>query len=178
MTAEQASIPDPAPVVDLDPWEYDHACHVGIRRSTANWTTQDAPSYRNDRKQDERTASVAAAVCELAVAKLLGLYWPGTVWLAPQHRSFRHLPDVAPNIEVRRLRRLTNRAAVRRKDLGRGLNLVVAYAIPDEFRQVQVLGWLPVEEAWGIGVESTYDPTGATRGVTVEQLRHIGSYER
>lgn len=171
-----AALPAAAPVVDLDPWEYEHGHSVGIRRSTANWNTNDSPAYQNNRKQEERTASTAAALCELAVAKHLGLYWPATVWAARDHRTFRHLPDVAPNIEVRRLRRITNRAAVRRKDLSRDLNLVVAYAVGEEFRQVQILGWLPVEEAWEIGEVSDYDATGATRGVYATQLRHIDTY--
>lgn len=174
-------VPDPpgAPggvTVSLDPWEYDHAHHVGIRRATANWGTQDRASYRNTRKQDERTASVAAAIAELAVAKHLGAYWPGTVWAAREHSRFKDLPDVHPNIEVRRLRSKANRAAVRRKDLGRGLDLVVAYPVPAEFHDVQVLGWLPVEEAWEVGEVAEYDATGATRGVRVTQLRPIATH--
>lgn len=163
------------PVVALEAWEYEHACGVGIRRFTANWKTADKPSYRNDRKQDERTASVAAAVAEMAVAKHLGLYWSGHVWPASQHHRFKHLPDVEPGIEVRRVRARTNKAAVRAKDLDKGLSLVVAYPIPDEFREVEILGWLTCEDAWEIGSASAYDSYDSTRVVTATQLHHIDS---
>lgn len=163
----------PNPVVTLESWEYDHANTVGIRRSTANWSTSDKPSYRNDRKQDERTASVAAAIAELAVAKHLGLYWPGSVWPAREHRRHKDLPDVFPNIEVRRVRRRTNKAAIRAKDVGRGMLLVAAYPLPDEFREVEMLGWLSCDEAWAVGAASAYDSYDSTRVVTAEQLHHI-----
>ena len=56
--------------VELTAWEYEHACDVGIRRYTANWGTFDAAHYSNKALQeDNRTAQVAAAICELAVAK-------------------------------------------------------------------------------------------------------------
>ena len=166
----------PAPVVTLDPWEYDHAHHVGIRRSTANWQVADTAAYRNDRKQDERTASPAAAIAELAVAKHLGLYWPATVWVRSAHSRYRHLPDVFPNIEVRRVRDRRNRVAVRAKDLGKGLVLVAAHPIGEEFREVEILGFLPVEEAWEIGTEVPFDSFDSTRGVTVSQMHPMSTW--
>lgn len=92
-------------IIKLEAWEYEHACDVGIRRYTANWDKQDAPHYQDKtRQEDNRTAQVASAVCELAVAKHTNRYWSGHVWHASEHNKYRHIADVGANIEVRRLR--------------------------------------------------------------------------
>lgn len=60
-------------IITLDPWEYEWASHVGIRRFTANWGKKDAAHYDPARMEDNRTAQVAAAVAEIAVAKATNL---------------------------------------------------------------------------------------------------------
>lgn len=155
--------------VDLTTWEYEYANSVGIRRFTANWTKQDAPHYKRERMEDDRTATVAAAVCELAVAKYTNRYWHGHIWHATDHKKFKDLPDVGRNIEVRRIRTGSS-AAVRKHQLGKGLILWVAKAVEPEFRQVELYGWLPYDEAWDIGKPSKYDPD-STRVVDVQLLR-------
>lgn len=155
--------------VDLTTWEYEYANSVGIRRFTANWTKHDAPHYKRERMEDDRTATVAAAVCELAVAKYTNRYWHGHIWHATDHKKFKDLPDVGRNIEVRRIRTGSS-AAVRKHQLGKGLILWVAKAVEPEFRQVELYGWLPYDEAWDIGKPSKYDPD-STRVVDVQLLR-------
>lgn len=159
----------PEPItIDLETWEYEHASNVGIRRYTANWCKKDAAHYKRERMEDDRTAVVAAAVCELAIAKHTNRYWHAHIWHASEHNTFRKLPDVGHNIEVRRIR-TRKQAAVRRHQLGEGLVLWVAEAVAPEFRQVIIYGWLNYDHAWEMGEESAYDPEN-TRVIGVTQL--------
>ena len=159
-------------LVSLETWEYEHASNVGARRYTANWAKDDAPWYDPERMEDDRTAQVAACVCELAVAKATNRYWSGHVWPASEHRARRDTPDVGHNMEVRRVRTSLH-AAVRRHQVGKGLVLFVAQAIPPEFREVQVLGWIDMDEAWDKGVPSSYDSEG-TRLLSPTHLTPVG----
>ena len=91
-------------LIELEKWEYEWASHVGIRRFTENWEKQDAAHYKRERMEDDRTAQVAAAVGELAVAKVTNQYWGGHVWPGNRHAENRARADVGHNIEVRRVR--------------------------------------------------------------------------
>ena len=159
-------------IVTLEPWEYEWASLVGARRYTANWGKQNAPWYDAERMEDDRTAQVAACVCELAVAKAINRYWSGHAWSPVEHRRRRDTPDVGHNIEVRRVRTSLH-AAVRRHQVGKGLVLFVAQAIPPEFREVQVLGWIDMDEAWEKGVPSSYD-SETTRLISPTHLTPVG----
>jgi len=136
--------------VDLRPWEYEAASDVGIRRFTANWSKRDAPHYRREVMEDDRTAQVAAAICEIAVARATNRYWHGHVWHATEHNKFAHtIADVGKNIEVRRVRDpQKNDVAVRKTDLNKGCILFAAYPIPPEFRSVEIWGYISADEAW------------------------------
>ncbi len=158
-------------IVTLEAWEYEHASLVGARRYTANWGKGNAPWYDAERMEDDRTAQVAACVCELAVAKATNRYWSGHVWPPAEHARRRDTPDVGHNIEVRRVRTSLN-AAVRRHQVGKGLVLFVAQAIPPEFREVQVLGWIDMDEAWEKGVPSDYD-SESTRLISPTHLTPV-----
>jgi hypothetical protein len=118
--------------------------------------------------EDDRTAQVAAAVCELAVAKTTNRYWHAHIWHATEHHKFKNLPDVGRNIEVRRVR-TSKRAAVRRHQLGKGLVLFVAYALPPELREVDVLGWVDMDTAWEVGEPPYWDEENS-RVVSPEHL--------
>lgn len=156
-------------IVTLDPWEYQWASHVGIGRFTANWGRKDAPWYDSARMEDDRTAQVAGAVAEIAVAKATNRYWAGTVWPADRHDREKWRPDVGDNIEVKRVR--TRDAAVRQHQVGKGIVLWVAKPIGPEFRQVELWGWIRVDDAWNRGVPADYDKTGRTREVPRHLLR-------
>ena len=160
--------------IELDPWEYEHALHVGARRFIENWGKADAAHYDKKRMEDNRTALAAASVGELAVAKVTNQYWPGHVWHKSDHKVYRHLPDVGHNIEVRRVRTSTS-AAVRRRQLGMGLVLWVVQPVPPEFRVVAILGWIDYDEAWEKGEPAHYDPEN-TR-VIGEQFLNAPSIE-
>ena len=143
--------------IDLETWEYEWASHVGARRYIENWDKEDAKHYQRERMQDDRTAQVAACVAELAVAKCVNAYWSGHVWAGNKHRQYKHIADVGKDIEVKRVR-FNNHAAVRRKDLQKGLVLFVVHVIEPELRSAEILGWLPYDEAWQLGTASRYDP--------------------
>lgn len=156
--------------VVLESWEYEYASCVGIRRFTANWEKLNAAHYKAERMEDDRTAQVAAAICELAVAKHANRYWHAHIWHRSEHARFRDLPDVGKNIEVRRVR-TSNKAAVRRHQLGRGLVLWVAEAVAPEFRVVTLHGWIEHDRAWELGDPSTYDPEN-TKVIAAGKLYH------
>lgn len=139
----------------LESWEYEWANHVGIRRFTENWGRVDAQHYDRSRMEDDRTAQVAACVCELAVAKYANRYWSGSVWKAADHKKYRDLPDVGRNIEVRRLR-TKDVVPIRQHQLGKGLKLFAARPVMPELREVDIYGWIDHDEAWEFGDPADY----------------------
>jgi len=151
-------------IVKLKPWEYIHANNVGISRFVANWEKRDALYYDKKRMEDDRTAQVAAAICELAVAKVVNRYWHATVWHESEHGRYSKSPDVGKNIEVRRAR-TGNTVAVREHQLGQGLYLFAAKPEAPEFISVDVWGYLPHDEAWELGEPAPYDKDKTTRRV-------------
>lgn len=142
--------------VVLEPWEYEWASHVGARRYIENWGKGNATHYDAQRMEDDRTAQVAACVCELAVAKHTNRYWSGHVWKVEHHDRYKHLADVGANIEVRRLR-TRKTVAIRQHQVGKGLVLFVAKPIVPELREVDIYGWLHYDDAWEMGEQSDYD---------------------
>lgn len=143
-------------IVKLETWEYEYASTIGIRRYTNNWGKPDASYYDPTKMEDNRTALVAAAIGELAVAKAINEYWSATIWKGPDHKKYRDLPDVGLNIEVRRVR-TQDGPAVREKDLKKE-NLIIfgVVPIPKEFTEVEILGWIPAQEGWDKGIEAKY----------------------
>jgi hypothetical protein len=144
-------------IIMLEPWEYVHACNVGIGRFAANWGKGDAVHYKKELMEDDRTAQVASAICELAVAKATNRYWSGHVWSKEDHRKYKDVPDVGTNIEVRRVRK-GNTVAVRKHQLGKGLVLFAAQPEAPEFIQVDIWGWIKYDEAWELGEPAHYAP--------------------
>lgn len=141
--------------VELEPWEYEHASQVGIRRFTERWHTSNASHYDISRMEDDRTAQVAACIAELAVAKHANQYWSGHVWPASEHHKYRNLPDVGRNIEVRRVR-TRDGVAVREHQIGRGLVLWAAKPLEPEFRQVEIWGWIDYDHGWQLATPSGF----------------------
>lgn len=162
-------------LIELEKWEYEWASHVGIRRFTENWEKQDATHYKREYMEDDRTAQVAAAIGELAVARVTNQYWGGHVWAGNRHQENRNRADVGNNIEVRRVR-TSNNAAVRRRQLGKGLVLFVVRPVPDEFRAVEMLGWLDHDKAWELGEPSGYDEEN-TRVIAANRLHSVTTWK-
>jgi hypothetical protein len=157
------------PVVELEPWEYEWVAHVGARRYIENWGKLDAAHYDRSRMEDDRTAQVAAAACELAVAKWTNSYWSGHVWKAVDHERRKNLPDVGKNIEVRRLR-TRETAALRKSQLAKNLVLFVAKPVMPEIRAVEIYGWIMYDKGWTLAEPADYDPEN-TRLLQPHHLR-------
>lgn len=150
----------------------DWAYAVGLRRSAANHGKADAPHYDAAYMEDNDRASIAAACCEVAVARATSCYWDGAVWDSSRHHSLRGRPDVYPGIEVRRVREFAKPMVVRARDVREHRTVVCAFAKGPMYREVTVLGWLPADEAWALGEPTTYDPD-RSRWVDQAHLRPI-----
>lgn len=148
-------------IIVLESWEYEWANSVGIRRYTANWKKKDAAHYDKSRMEDDRTAQVAAAACELAVAKLTNKYWSGTVWPGDQHDAQKHRADVGTNFEVRRVR-TRDAVALRKHQLNKGMFIWACKTIEPELREIEVIGYEMYDKAWSLAKPSDFDPD-ATR---------------
>lgn len=160
-------------IVDLEDWEMQWAYSVGLRRNAANKGKADAPHYRKELMEDNDRASVAAACCEIAVARVTCCYWDGAAWDSSQHYSQRERPDVYPDIEVRRVRERDKPLVVRRRDVDNSRIVVCAYAFGPMFRRVEILGWSRAESAWEQGEPAWYDRTDKTRLLDQSLLRSI-----
>lgn len=143
-------------IVKLETWEYEYASNIGIRRFTNNWGKENAPWYNPAKMEDNRTALVASAIGELAVAKATNEYWHASIWKNSNHNDYRNMPDVGKNIEVRRVR-TQNGPAVREKDLTKE-NLYIFGVIPlaPEFVEVEILGWIRADFGWNEGIPTEY----------------------
>jgi hypothetical protein len=159
-------------IVTLTPWEYIHAHDIGIRRTVANWNVSNKASYTAGNNQPEIIAAPAAAIAELAVAKALGRYWSGHVWDHSEHKRYKYLPDVEPNIEVRRVREQNNPVSVWEKDTGQNRILVATFPFPPEFRAVEILGFIPYDTAWKLG-----EARRGYRAVDQKLLKPIEQFE-
>lgn len=155
--------------VHLLPWERDWAHHIGKARHEVNLQRQDASWYDPRRMEDNLTASISAAVAEMAVAKHVNQYWSGSIWPVAEHDKYKNLPDVGDNIEVRTVR-TSSSAAVRRHQVGKGLILWVAKPVRPALDTVDLWGWIPMDSAWDLGSPATYDRSGRTRVIHRSQL--------
>jgi hypothetical protein len=144
--------------VTLETWEYEHAAAVGIARFTRNWGRPDAKHYDPSCMEPERNATIAAAACELAVAKATNRYWHAGVWHHRDHWKYRKMADVGSNIEVRRARTRAT-GAVRLGDTGKVV--FAAMAEPKEYRQVRIVGYVeadPIIETFSQSQDMVYLP--------------------
>ena len=153
-------------IIELKPWEYEHAYNVGIKRYIANWNKADAKHYENENnKEEERNASPGSAICELAVAKYTNQYWHASVWHESEHHKYKNMPDVGKNVEVRRVRTQSG-PTVRDYELNKNLIIWGAAIILDdiktkktEYRKVKLLGWISADEGWEKGIQTDWGRT-------------------
>lgn len=160
--------------IKLETWELEMVYQVGIRRDSANADKPDAAYYDKSRMEDNLRASVAAAACELAVAKATCCYWTASVWDSSQHYKFKNLPDVLPNLEVRRVRSPSSPLVIRDKERRLDRVTVLAYTdIDDWCREVDVIGWITAQGGWALGSKPGWDTTNMCREVSQELLSPI-----
>ena len=160
-------------MVRLDPWEREWAEHVGRKRDEANEGKRDAAHYDPARMQDNLTASIAACVAELAVAKACNLYWDGSYWPAHRHPEFADRPDVGANVEVRRTRKAWGPLVIRKRDVERNRVMALAFPVPPSFVDVRVVGTIGAARGWELGVPADYSPSD-TRLVAQSHLTKVG----
>lgn len=127
------------PIIEIRPWEYERCFSVGAGRFAANWDRPDAPHYDRSCMESDKYAQVAAAICELAVARHTNQYWHAGVWHCSEQPKYGSMADVGEDIEVRRVR-TANAVKVRRKDKGK----IVwgARIVDEEYRTVEILGYV------------------------------------
>lgn len=134
------------------------ARRVGAGRNLMMRGVADMPYYHRELMEDDEVASFASACAEIAVALTTGLRWHAKVWHKSEHHLHKDEPDVGENIEVRRIRNPHSGLCVRKKDLKQNKFIFVAYPIPESgYRDVDVIGWLPADQAWEIGTDAFVD---------------------
>jgi hypothetical protein len=164
--------------IPLESWEYDWVRHVGTQRHEIRKDSRDAAHYDPSRMEDNLRASIAGCAAEMAVAKYHGTYWSGTYWPVADHDRFKHLPDVAPNYEVKRIREPGNPLPVRKRDVAANRTVVCAFPDPDTgFQVVYVVGEIAAVEGFERGKPASYDPFG-TRLVPQAFLEFYGRIRR
>lgn len=143
--------------VRLSDAEIEQARERGQRLKEVNAKTKDTPAYSDQTKKvykDEGEAGFVMSIAECAVAKATDREWHAKVWPAAEHHLHKDEPDVGRNIEVRHVTQPGAGLVVRKKDLGKGKVLFLAYPDPEtDYTEVEVIGWLSAEEAWERGRE-------------------------
>ena len=100
--------------VRLEPYEYERARTIGVERHERYRSFGDAPHYAlawqrtvsADLMDAPELANINGALTEIAVAKLLGVYWHGHGGALDREKRYRKTPDVGDRYEVRHV---TNR---------------------------------------------------------------------
>ena len=133
--------------VDLEPFEWEEAMCVGIKRVARNRGRSNAGHYERTHITTDYTANCAGAVAERAVAKATNRYWTaGGAWAQAEHADYRVLPDVSDGIEVRRIKDLNNQwFAV--DEITSASTLFACYCEPPDYTTVRILGWATHEHA-------------------------------
>lgn len=165
-------------LVSLTDWEHAWALHVGTQRHEIRSGSGDAPHYDPARMEDNLSASRASACVEIAVAKYKGAYWGGHYWPVDEHDKWKWIPDVEPNIEVRRVREMNNPVAVRRRDAHADRVIVCGWPDPTTaYQDVWLVGEIEATDGWKVGMPSEYDPDG-TRLVPQGMLTPYGKLSK
>jgi hypothetical protein len=155
--------------VKLEKWEYRRAVEVGVGRMLEREKSSDMPYYDKSRMQNELNASIAAAVCECAVAKAFNRYWHGGVWTTDEHEVFKkQYGDVGHNIEVKRIRSLKNSVAINNTDTGKFI--VAAMAQEPDYRGADIIGCISGSAGWSVSEPAPSDATGRRRVIPLDQL--------
>ena len=131
--------------VPMTPAEIQLAHWYGMSRLMANQGSQDKEYYNRSAMVADREAHPAAVLCEMAVAKWLGIYYEPTLWAASAHQQNKDKADVGYCVEVRRVRKPQTGPAVRSTDRGK---VVVGVYLPDDplddWSEPEILGWVAV----------------------------------
>lgn len=164
-------------LMPLEPWEYEWAAHVGKMRDEINRTKQNAAYYDVNRMDaDNARANILSCCGELAVAKYLNKYWGGEYWPLDRHKEFKNLPDIKPNIEVRRVTKMHNPLVIRKRDAEKERIMFLTYVDPDNRLNVHIRGWLDAKKGYRYGKQPEWDQTGTARVYPQEKLNDPSTY--
>lgn len=146
-------------IVRISKTDYEQAWTAGIRRMTENLNKADAVDYQRGRNIAEHLAQPLGVLCEVAVARHLNIDWDWdrAVWAAKDHHRYRNDADVGTNIEVRRIKYPNGAASLKANQVGKGLTLFVAYAMPPEFLNIKIVGASPYDRAWHLATPAVYN---------------------
>lgn len=146
-------------LVDMNLVEIAIANQYGLMRQLANEGKNDKSYYDRRLMESDRVAQPAAILCEMAVAKLLNIYYVPTLWHSDQHQEKKFDADVGLDIEVRRSRKKGVGPAIRPTDRGK---ILFGCFIPcEEWRQVDVLGFVVIPpEAKREDYNEWFEPQG------------------
>jgi hypothetical protein len=124
----------------------------------------DRPNYAGDNKkflEPEIAANVRTIVAEYSVAKLYKQPLVFPFYPNEEHSFRKHFPDVMPNYEVKSVR-TRDAIPVFPKDIEKAGLLIGARVLDrDYYSEVEVYGWIRVEEA--AKPEWYYQPEGSWR---------------
>ena len=151
----------PCDAVTMEPWEIEHAVIVGGKRIIANLKRGNALHYKDQFMESDWEAQPAAVLCEAAVAKFLGKYYDWSAWDSTSHDEFRSSPDL-DGIEVRRMR-TRPAAAVRARDVAKGVYIWPTFVDMDHPGIVYVFGGASAQYCWDNGTYASYDATDQTK---------------
>lgn len=142
--------PDGHVIVRLDEEDWVNSWTAGAHRVVENLHRQDSRDYQHGLNAPEHIAQPLSVMCEVAVARHLGVEWDWDKawWKSKDHNKNRHLVDVGNDIEVRRIAKPNSGASLRKNQVGKGLTLYVAYAMPPEYFNIKIVGARRYDEAW------------------------------
>jgi len=132
----------PEPVM-LTPWEYKAAVELAVTRMAVSIDQGTKDITAKERDWFERLRLDVMGTCgEMAVAKLLGKYWP------PSVNTFHSVADIGEHIEVRTRSRDDGELIVRPNDaLDRWYVLVTGQA-PEMVVRGYIAGFEAVRDEW------------------------------
>jgi hypothetical protein len=136
-------------IVKLSKEEVALCADMGLHRWLMKFGSVDRPNYAGENKrymEPELMANVRSIVAEYAVSKLWQLPHVLPFYPNSEHSFRKDIPDVLPNLEVKNMR-TRDAVPLFPKDIRAGMLLVGTRVLDDDyFSQVEVYGWIPVEQ--------------------------------
>jgi len=152
-------------IVKLSKEEVRACADIALNRWMMKWGSIDRPNYAGDNKQyieTEIDANVRTIIAEYAVAKLYKQSFTFPFYPNEEHLYRKDIAEVGRNVEVKSIR-TKDEIPVFPKDIREGWLLVGARVLDrDYYSEVEVYGWLPMEEIPNHD-EWKYAPEGSWR---------------
>lgn len=138
-------------IVTLSKEEVRACADIALNRWMMKWDSTDRPNYAGANKaklEPEVTANIRTIVTEYAVSKLYKTPLVFPFYDNSEHAWRSKFPDVMPNFEVKSIR-TKDAVPLFKKDNKPGYLLVGTFVLnTTTFAEVDVFGWLPIEEGF------------------------------